>query len=465
MSAGRRLTSCFYADDFTGAADVLLQYARAGLRARLIADPQRIQEEADRGDDLDVLGVAGVARSLPSELIADEIGPILDSFLSLEPRFIQYKVCSTFDSSCARGSIGRACEVARERFGAQRIPVLAAQPDLGRYTVFSNHFARGGDGVVYRLDEHPAMSVHPVTPARDANLVRVLADQAPGLDVRALDITQLRAEGTPAIGAGEGDVVVLDAIDNDDLARVGRDIWATYGQAPAFAVGSGGLSRGIAGQLPGAAPLPGTPAPVEVMLALAGSASPETHRQVEAAVQAGWAAFALPLSSPDPCEEILDRVVETIASGRSVVVHTASGSHSAGDLAGSVTAGDARRAITTGDAPRPTTTGDAPRPATTGDAAVSELIGDALARLLHATAAETGVRRVLVAGGDTCGSVFRKLKVDAFELVGTVSHVPMCRVTSRAPALDGIEVALKGGQIGAVDLFERTRAGVGEALR
>lgn len=438
MSAGRRLTSCFYADDFTGAADVLLQYARAGLRARLIADPQRIQEEADRGDDLDVLGVAGVARSLPSELIADEIGPILDSFLSLEPRFIQYKVCSTFDSSCARGSIGRACEVARERFGAGRIPVLAAQPDLGRYTVFSNHFARGGDGVVYRLDEHPAMSVHPVTPARDANLVRVLADQAPGLDVRALDITQLRAEGTPAIGAGEGDVVVLDAIDNDDLARVGRDIWATDGQGPAFAVGSGGLSRGIAGQLPGAAPLPGTLAPVEVMLALAGSASPETHRQVEAAVQAGWAAFALPLSSPDPCEEILDRVVETIASGRSVVVHTASGSHSAGDLAGS---------------------------ATTGDAAVSELIGDALARLLHATAAETGVRRVLVAGGDTCGSVFRKLKVDAFELVGTVSHVPMCRVTSCAPALDGIEVALKGGQIGAVDLFERTRAGAGEALR
>ncbi|MBS1882852.1 MAG: four-carbon acid sugar kinase family protein [Actinobacteria bacterium] len=426
-SAGRQLTACFYGDDFTGAADALLQYGRAGLRARLVVDPGLIGAAAAEG--LDVLGVAGVARALPSERIAREIEPVLDALAWLEPRFLQYKVCSTFDSSPERGSIGRACEVARDRFPGRPIPVLAAQPGLGRYTLFSNHFARAGDGLVYRLDEHPTMSVHPVTPARDANLVRVLAAQAPELEVGALDLLGLRGGGGRGLAAEEGDVIVVDAIDDSDLVRVGAAIWAGAGPDPLFVVGSGGLSRGLATQLRGPVPAVGELGEVGAMLALAGSASPDTRRQVGAATRAGWAAFALPEVWRDGGEELLDQVVETIAAGRSVVVHP-----------GSATPG-------------------------TGVVKVGEEIGDALARLLGATAAETSLRRVLVAGGDTCGSVFQRLDVDAFELIGDVSEVPVCRVSSRVPGLDGIEVALKGGQIGAVDLFDRARAGQGVALR
>ena len=76
----------------------------------------------------------------------------------------------------AVGSLGTVIELAREAYGSQPVPLLFAQPDFGRYTVFGHHFARDGDRV-WRLDRQPTMSRHPVTPMGESDLAVHLGRQ------------------------------------------------------------------------------------------------------------------------------------------------------------------------------------------------------------------------------------------------------------------------------------------------
>jgi uncharacterized protein YgbK (DUF1537 family) len=383
------LATCFYADDVTGATDVLLQFARFGLRGRLRFDRQDPSADAE---GVDVVGVAGAARGLPTERIEAEVRPALEAFGRMAPRVIQYKVCSTFDSSPTIGSIGRACEIAAEVLGPDTIPVAAAQPELGRYTVFSNHYARAGDGVVHRLDRHPTMANHPITPMREASLVEVLRAQTSRLPVSAVDLFALRRGEWPDASG----VVVIDGLDDDDLERAGEAIWR--GEHPAFAVGSGGLSTGIArraGQFAELAPVE----PVPAVLAVSGSGAPQTAEQIRRARAQGWLDI--------PADADTQPAVAALTAGRSVVVHSASG-------------------------------------AGPGD----------LARFVSAALEETPVRRFVLAGGDTAGGVLRHLHAETAELAGLAGGLPVCRLTS---PLDGVEVILKGGQVGGPDVLERAR--------
>ncbi|MBV8600746.1 MAG: four-carbon acid sugar kinase family protein, partial [Candidatus Eremiobacteraeota bacterium] len=183
----------FYGDDFTGSTDALAQYFRWGLRGRLYLSVPNADEIAASRDD--VIGVAGVARSLQTAAMDDEIVPFLRSSLR-EARVLQYKVCSTFDSSAAVGSIGHVVRLARREGFRGPFPVLPAQPHFGRFTLFSNHFATYGDGIE-RLDRHPTMANHPSTPMDEADLRRVLAAQ--GVQgVAAFDITRIRANDAAA---------------------------------------------------------------------------------------------------------------------------------------------------------------------------------------------------------------------------------------------------------------------------
>jgi 3-oxoisoapionate kinase len=138
---------CFYGDDFTGSTDAAAQYRRVGLETVLLPSLRPAPELAEIAASVDVLGIAGISRSLPTEEMESELRPIFTAFAALRPAFVQYKICSTFDSSAAVGSFGRVCELACAAFGRQSIPVLAAQPEFGRYTLFGNHFARAHDGL------------------------------------------------------------------------------------------------------------------------------------------------------------------------------------------------------------------------------------------------------------------------------------------------------------------------------
>jgi uncharacterized protein YgbK (DUF1537 family) len=403
------LAACFYADDVTGATDALLQFERCGLRGRLRLDRG---DPCDDAEAVDVVGVAGGARGLPTERIEAEVRPALEAFARLAPRVVQYKVCSTFDSSPGIGSIGRACEVAADVLAARTIPVAAAQPELGRYTLFSHHFARGADGVVHRLDRHPTMARHPVTPMRESNLVEVLREQTARLPVRGVDIIALRGRSA---WSEEPGAVVLDGLEDADLEWAGDLVWRQATDSPAVAVGAGGLSMGLARRAARAhAREPAPVAAVSAVLAVSGSCAPQTGEQIRRALAEGWEGIPADAAAADP-QAAIQRAVAALEAGRSAIVYSAPDLEAPADL--------------------------------------EALLASFVAAALEATS----VRRFVLAGGDTAGGVLRHLRAEAAELAGIAAGLPVCRLLSRRPELDGVEIVLKGGQVGASDVFERVR--------
>lgn len=426
----------FYGDDFTGSVDALLQFTRAGLRGRLFVGTPDIDTLRRAAADVDVIGIAGIARSLPRAALDEEVRPALVSLHTLGARVVQYKACSTADSSPMIGSLGRVLELAREIFGPGIVPMLFAQPDFGRYTVFGHHFAAEG-GVVYRLDRQPTMSNHPVTPMRESDLALHLSRQTE-LPIGALHLTQYSDAGslTQALHQETAAATVLDAVSDDHVTLVGRAVWELRDERPVFAIGSGGLSTGLGAAAAGKRAGAGTPARAGeaggeirlagAVLAVSGSRSPQTARQIEHAVTHGWASFDLPLGAARPADELEAAVLTELAVGRSVVVSTAS-------------------AELRGD--------QAPKAGST-----IERIAGQLAKLVASALAAGCTGRVIVCGGDTSSRVVTLLGAESLSIAANpFGNVVLCRVSAPAAWLDGAEMLLKGGQVGPVDLFERIR--------
>ena len=400
----------FYGDDFTGSVDVLLQFARHGWSGRLFVGLPSDAELQVAARTNDVVGIAGIARSLPTAQIDAEVRPALEALVALGPRIIQYKACSTADSSPEVGSIGRVIEIGREVVGERPVPMLFAQPDFGRFTIFGTHFAAEG-GAVHRLDRQPTMSTHPSTPMNEADLARHFAAQTdlPVGGISRLDYADLPERLTRSDHAA----VVLDAVDNADVASVGRAMLAL--PAPAFAVGSGGLSWGIGAAQPrGGAPIPSSTPARGPVLAVSGSRSDRTRRQVAQAAASGWHVAPLSFSG---AEAQIAVVRDVLRSGRSVV-------------------------LTSDEAPVGVDT--------------LERIADAAAVVIQSST--DLARRIIVAGGDTSGRVTRLLGVTSLEIAANpVANVVLLRAASEAPEVDGLELLLKGGQVGSDDLFESIR--------
>ena len=409
----------FYGDDFTGSIDALLQYRRTGLRGVVFTDPAEIAAADLSG--WDVVGIAGVGRGLPVAELAGEVLPALRALAALAPRLVQYKACSTADSSPEIGSLGRAIELGRQVLGEHPVAVLLAQPDFGRYTVFGTHFAADGDRI-HRLDRHPTMTTHPVTPIGEADLTRHLGAQT-DLPIGSLPFTSYdrsEAEQSRLLGdrTGGEQIVVMDALDDRHLVAAGRAILGQP-QRPVFGLGSGGLSRAVGLALTGtpvelgdtAQPAPGP------VLVVSGSASRRTWQQVEDAVGHGWQPVDV-LAEPTPWQ----LAAAVFTAGRSVVAYTsAPGGRHEPD---------------------------------------GERIADRLARTVSEVAAAGGLTRLVVAGGDTSGRVLRRLGVTAIEILATPwGNAALCRAIGAASCIDGVELVLKGGQMGGTGLFESIRTG------
>ena len=173
----RDLLVSYYGDDFTGSTDVMEALASNGIPTVLFLG---IPDQAllDRFQDCRAIGIAGTSRSESPAWMQEHLAPAFQWLKGLQASICHYKVCSTFDSSPAIGSIGRVMDLSRSAFGDTAIPIVAATPALGRYCAFGNLFARSAtDGRVHRIDRHPIMSVHPVTPMHEADLARHLGAQ------------------------------------------------------------------------------------------------------------------------------------------------------------------------------------------------------------------------------------------------------------------------------------------------
>ncbi len=262
MATDSKLLLAFYGDDFTGSTDAMEALAVSGLRTVLFLTPPTPEFLHRKFPDLRCIGVAGTSRAMsPAEMDA-QLEPVLRELWSLGVPLTHYKVCSTFDSAPEVGSIGHVADLARRALtGGRTMSVLAGAPPLRRYTVFGNHFAAAGDDV-FRLDRHPTMSRHPVTPMHEADL-RVHLSRQTQASVGLMSLPELAGDeaGVEANHArklqGKPDLLLYDCADDQDLRTVGRLIWAQARNAQHFAIGSSGVEYALAAHWRASGVIPG----------------------------------------------------------------------------------------------------------------------------------------------------------------------------------------------------------------
>ena len=427
----------YYGDDFTGATDTLATAARAGLRTMLFLHLPTDAQLA-RAGKLDCIGIAGAARAMTPAQMAPELDAAGTLFARLGAPVIYYKVCSTFDSAPEVGSIGAAIGILRRHVSNPLVAVVGGQPNLRRYCVFGNLFAAAGiGGAVYRIDRHPTMSRHPVTPMREGDL-RLHLERQGLARVRSIDYPEYDAspqrleERIDAIVAEHADAVLFDVAHERDLAAIGRALWQRALRAPLLAVGPSTVVQTLVAhwaaagiELPPArgARVAAAGGPVFVF---SGSLSPITARQVAAArsYDARHVDAARLVRDAGYRAATAREVARVLSDGRSVLAYTAS------DEAGA------------------------------REPEVVRAIAHASGEFVAAILAAAPVRRLGIAGGDTSSHSVKALDAWGLTYAAPLAEgVALCRLHSDDPCLDGVEVMLKGGQMGGDEIFERLLTG------
>jgi len=414
------------ADDFTGATDVASMLVRAGMRTvQVIGVPDGPVPDAD------AVVVALKTRTVPA---ADAVRESLAALRWLQSggmRQCYFKYCSTFDSTPA-GNIGPVTEALMKALGADFTIACPAFPENGR-TIYRGHLFVGDV-----LLSDSGMRDHPLTPMRDANLVRVLQAQstrrvgvlarehvAAGEAAVRARIAALRDDGVA--------IAIADAITNDDLRVLG----AACAELPLLTAGSG-LALGLPdvyaarGWLVLDAQAADLGAVTGRAAVLSGSCSVATNAQVAAWRAAGRPAFAVDARALARDEPVAARALAwagaRIAETSVLIYATAA----TADL----------QAVQ----------------AEFGAARAGALVEACLAQIAVGLVDALAVQRLVVAGGETSGAVVQALGVSRLRIGGAICPgVPWTRADDRkngAPLL----LALKSGNFGGPAFFD-------EALR
>jgi uncharacterized protein YgbK (DUF1537 family) len=405
------------ADDVTGATDLANTLVREGMRTvQLLGVPA-----GPPPADVDAIVVALKSRTIPA---ADAIGQSLASLAWLQEhgaRQMLFKYCSTFDSTPA-GNIGPVADALLEALGAGFTIFCPAFPENGRTICHGYLFV----GEV--LLSESGMRDHPLTPMTDPSLVRVLAAQTPhkvglvrydtlaaGADAIARRFAALQADGCRH--------AIVDALSDADLRAIGEasaDLaLITGGSGIALGLPENFRRAGLLGAAAGADKLP----PVDGGSAvLAGSCSLATQAQV--------AAFESPSLRLDPlaladgtqtAAQTLDWAADKLDVGPVLVYATAD-------------AEAVRQAQATLGRER-------------AGAVVEAAMGEIAAGLVAA-----GVRKLVVAGGETAGAVVAALGITGLRIGPQIDPgVPWTLALGPTP----LALALKSGNFGAPDFFAK----------
>ena len=405
------------ADDFTGATDLANNLVRSGMRVvQAIGVPN-----APLDDELDAVVVALKSRTIPAQDAVAQSLAALKWLQDAGAKQIYFKYCSTFDST-PRGNIGPVTEALMDALGAGFTIACPAFPQNKR-TIFKGYLFVGD----VPLDES-GMRDHPLTPMTDANLVRVLQAQCKR-KVGLVDYAVV-AKGAEAIRARIGElrrqgvaIAIVDAISDEDLRRMGP----AFRDLPLVTAGSGvaiGLppNFGIS-PTPQAAILPDAHGKAAVV---SGSCSTATNTQVHEFVASGGPAIAidpLAIQSPDAAARtILAWCDGALEKGTPLVYSTAEplSVKSVQDRLGVERAGS--------------------------------LVESVLAKVATGLV-ERGVRRLVVAGGETSGAVVQALGVEKLRIGPQIDPgVPWCAASVNG---DVMHLALKSGNFGAPDFFRK----------
>jgi uncharacterized protein YgbK (DUF1537 family) len=453
MSPPRALPSgplvAFYGDDFTGSSAAMEALAFAGLETVLFLAPPKPERLAAFAG-FRCIGIAGVARSRDPVWMEEHLPPVFRLLKSLSVPIVHYKVCSTFDSAPHVGCIGRAIDVAAQLFDGW-VPLVVGEPAMGRFQCFGHLFALA-QGKGYRLDRHPTMSQHPVTPMDEADLALHLArqtDKSIGLvDFVAMKRGQADTQLAQAL-AGGSRIMSLDVLDEETLMEAGRLVWEKGG-SQVFAVGSQGLELALVAYWRAAGLLEEKPVRqiagrVERIACVSGSVSPVTGSQIAYATSHGFAGIRI--KAEQAVDErawdvevgrATEEALRALSAGRDPLVYSAAGPS---DPA----VGALRQAIAN--------TRSSPE-------TVNDRIGAGLGRILDVVVREAKLTRAVISGGDTSSHAAAMLGIDALTAIAPVAPgSPLCRAHAVDPDRNGLQVALKGGQVGGDDFFCAVREG------
>ena len=407
------------ADDLTGATDLANTLARRGMS---VVQTIGVPSPGDPIPDAEAIVVALKSRTIPAK---DAVALSLQACRWLKAagaRQFYFKYCSTFDST-DQGNIGPVGDALVEELDAGLTTVCPAFPETGR-TIYLGHLFVGRD----LLSDSP-MRNHPLTPMRDANLVRVLSRQTRAR-VDLVPITTVR-QGASSMSASFGYLTrklvryaVIDAIEDEDLLTLGAACaemkLMTGGSGAAIGLPENFRRAGLIPKREAVTPLD----PVGGLGAVvAGSSSQATMGQV-AAMRAQHPALAL---EPLKLAEDLDRSV-------AAALDWAKPKLGAGPVL-----------IHAGGTPKEV----AAVQEKLGRARAGELVEQALATIAQGLVA-AGVRRLVVAGGETSGAVVQGLGIKALQIGPQIDPgVPACL----AIGTPRLALALKSGNFGTEDFF------------
>jgi len=413
MADHGRLMIGAIADDLTGATDLALTLSRGGMRVRQIVG---VPTDASALGGADAVVVSLKSRTIPAAEAVEQSVTAARALLAAGTRQIFFKYCSTFDST-DQGNIGPVTEALMALMGETRTLACPAFP-TNRRTVYKGHLFVGD-----QLLSDSSMKDHPLTPMRDANLVRVLGRQT-ALPVSLIDVGTVRAGVDAlrtALAATQG-IAIVDALEDQDLYAIGaaaRDFRLITG-------GSGvalGLPRNfdLGARADDRAP---RALPAGRAIVLSGSCSAATRGQVAAALGAGQPGFRV-----EP---------EAVAQG-----------HMRPD-----DAVDFALAANVGSVPVIYATATPDEVALAQRALGRERAGALIEDFLSSVAvklADQGFDRMLVAGGESSGAVIAGLGITELNVGAEIDPGVPWMLTERYGL--PMALALKSGNFGATDIF------------
>jgi uncharacterized protein YgbK (DUF1537 family) len=408
------------ADDFTGATDLASMLVRGGMRTVQVIG---VPGEAMPAPDADAVVVALKSRTAPvAEAVADSLAS-LSWLRRAGARQFFFKYCSTFDSTDA-GNIGPVADALAKALDAGFALACPAFPANNR-SVYQGHLFVG----TVLLNES-GMENHPLTPMRDANLVRVLSRQTEGtvglvpFSVVEQGAAAIRRAMTALKEQGRR-YAIVDAVSDGHLMAIGE-----AAESHALITGGSGVAMGLlsaAASDDAALPDVGGHAAV-----LAGSCSRATLMQIGRARDHVPVLDLDALATPDAAA-LTAQAVDWAASrlGDAPVVIAAS-------------------------APPERVTALQQR---IGRDAAGALVEGAMAAIAEALVAR-GVRRLVVAGGETSGAVVSRLGVQSL-LIGAEIDPGVPWTYAELASGQKLKLALKSGNFGAPDFFLKAFAAAG----
>ena len=411
------------ADDFTGATDLANNLVRAGMRVvQTIGVPTQPLEA-----DVDAVVVSLKTRTIAAAQACAESLAALHWLQAQGAQQIYFKYCSTFDST-PQGNIGPVIDALMRTLQTDFTIATPAFPDAGR-TVFKGYLFVGAT-----LLHESGMQDHPLTPMTDPSLVRVLAPQT-SHQVGLIDYTVV-AQGESAIRAridalrAEGvAIAIVDAVSNADLLRLG----AALSDMPLVTAGSG-VAIGLPANF-GIAPNDRACALPHVdglQAIVSGSCSRATNAQVAAFIATGAPALAIdPLRLQQGSSAIEQVIAEALVFSQA---HLAKGPV----LVYSTAEPEALKHIQD----------------QMGVHVAGQLVEQTLARIAVGLVKQ-GVGQLIVAGGETSGSVVQALGMTQLQIGAQIDPgVPWC-AGKTAVSEKTLHITLKSGNFGTPDFFSK----------